>query len=359
MRLNTICPYFTMFPVDFPFQHLSKASSSDWVLDPFCGRGTTNFAARLRGIRSYGTDTSPIACSISAAKFVNASPKEIIHLCSSLLKENPESDNVPEGRFWDLCYHPATLSQLCVLRDAFMEECSTDEAIALRAILLGILHGPKTKTLPSYLSNQMPRTYSTKPEYSVKYWEKHALNPEKIDLLDVVSRRANYYLKLLPPSVEGGVLRNDSRQPLPSHPDEGFNWIITSPPYFGMKTYVQDQWLRNWFLGGPDSIDYTINGQLIHTSKEIFAMELAAVWKNMASVCAPDAKMAIRFGALPSYGCDPYELLHESIEQANCGWEESFFTNAVVPKKGRRQSDQFGGNMGTAREEIDYYATLT
>ena len=48
-----------MFPLKFPFKHLSRASKEDWVLDPFCGRGTTNFAARLLGLNSVGIDSSP------------------------------------------------------------------------------------------------------------------------------------------------------------------------------------------------------------------------------------------------------------------------------------------------------------
>ena len=44
--LNGICPYFTMFPLDFPLGILGRrAKPDDRVLDPFCGRGTTNFAA--------------------------------------------------------------------------------------------------------------------------------------------------------------------------------------------------------------------------------------------------------------------------------------------------------------------------
>ena len=49
--LNAICPYFTMFPLTFPLavRH-RRARCGEWVLDPFCGRGTTNYAARLVGL---------------------------------------------------------------------------------------------------------------------------------------------------------------------------------------------------------------------------------------------------------------------------------------------------------------------
>ena len=44
---NAICPYYTMFPLEFPMHLLRKhKASSPTVYDPFCGRGTTIYAAR-------------------------------------------------------------------------------------------------------------------------------------------------------------------------------------------------------------------------------------------------------------------------------------------------------------------------
>jgi hypothetical protein len=39
------CPYYTMFPLDFPLAWLRRARPGEWVLDPFCGRGTTLYCA--------------------------------------------------------------------------------------------------------------------------------------------------------------------------------------------------------------------------------------------------------------------------------------------------------------------------
>lgn len=69
-RLNTICPYYTMYPLQFPLRVLRDAQPKKWVLDPFCGRGTTNFAARLLGMNTVGFDTSPIAVAIASAKLL-------------------------------------------------------------------------------------------------------------------------------------------------------------------------------------------------------------------------------------------------------------------------------------------------
>ena len=51
----------------------------------------------------------------------------------------------------------------------------------------------------------------------------------------------------------------------PETPETRFDWVITSPPYYGMRTYIPDQWLRNWFVGGPDAVDYTNRDQVVHS----------------------------------------------------------------------------------------------
>ena len=68
-----------MYPLDFPLRILTKtARPKEWVLDPFCGRGTTNFAARLLGLPSIGVDSSPIAVAIATAKLVRVSAAAVV-----------------------------------------------------------------------------------------------------------------------------------------------------------------------------------------------------------------------------------------------------------------------------------------
>jgi len=78
---NAICPYYTMFPLEFPMRHLRKhKAQSPTVYDPFCGRGTTIYAARKLGLRSYGLDTSPIAAAIAQAKLASAELENVMAL---------------------------------------------------------------------------------------------------------------------------------------------------------------------------------------------------------------------------------------------------------------------------------------
>lgn len=359
VRLNTICPYFTMFPLSFPYKALHKAKKTDLVYDPFCGRGTTNYAARLLGVESYGADSNPVACAIAQAKLVSVKSKDVTERCISILQDGP-TNVIPVGEFWEWAYHPATLESICKLRDYFLSLPNLDNVdIALRAIVLGILHGPKMKSQQSYLSNQMPRTFATKPDYSVAYWQKHEMQPEEVNLLEIVRRRSTYiFNELLPPKMQGKIVLGDSRT-LKRVINRKFNWVITSPPYYGMHTYEQDQWLRNWFLGGLSKVDYSNDLQLKHWSEKGFVEDLSKVWANAAKKSNPNAKLIIRFGALPSKSeKTPTQLIKESLKLSDCGWKINTIRSAGEPKPANRQATQFRSATGNYVEEIDVYSNL-
>ncbi|MDR6860238.1 hypothetical protein [Variovorax guangxiensis] len=61
----------------------------------------------------------------------------------------------------------------------------SDTTVVLRAAMLGCLHGPLNKSPErrSYFSNQMPRTFSAKPSYSLRYWSEHKTQPPDVAVL--------------------------------------------------------------------------------------------------------------------------------------------------------------------------------
>lgn len=357
VRLNSICPYFTMFPLTFPYRVLSHARKGESVFDPFCGRGTTNYAARLLGLSSYGVDSNPVAHAIAQSKLISIKSKEVISVCENILMTIEPTD-IPIGEFWQWAYDADTLVDICKIR-AYLNSKKrlTKAEIVLRAIILGVLHGPLMKEQSSYLSNQMPRTFSTKPDYSVRYWKKHSLVPPKVDTLSIVKRKSVYiFNEHLPKKGFGKIILGDSRK-VNGIFNEKFDWIITSPPYYGMSTYGQDQWLRNWFLGGSEHVDYTSKTQLKHWSEKAFVKDLSLVWKNAAMKSNPGAKLVIRFGSLPSKSDKtPSELLKESL--ADCGWKLSTIHKAGKPIDFKRQANQFKNTTGKYIEEIDAFAIL-
>lgn len=348
-----------MFPLDFPLNILKRrAQEDDIVLDPFCGRGTTNFAARLVGLRSLGVDSSPVAAAITASKLVTVSVDEILDEARRILMEHV-AHHIPASEFWQWAFHPAVLDALCRFREAFLEDCITDARIALRGIVLGALHGPKQKTLSSYFSNQCPRTYAPKPAYAVRFWQCRKLVPEPVDVINVIERRARRYYGTLSNNT-GAVRLADSRDAeslKPETPDTRFDWVITSPPYYGMRTYLPDQWLRNWFVGGPDAVDYTNLNQVVHSSPEDFAADLRQVWRNAENVCSGEAKMVIRFGGITDRRANPLDLIKNSLDES--GWHIRTIRQAGSATEGKRQANSFLRKKTDPLVEYDVWTIKT
>lgn len=354
------CPYYTMFPLDFPLEHLKKARPGDWVLDPFCGRGTTLYAARLLGLPAAGVDVSPVAVAIAGAMLAHASVESVVGLCSEILHSYPVPRDVPEGEFWELAYHPRTLEEICRLREALLADCADSARYLLRLIMLGRLHGPLTKSKPSYFSNQMPRTFAPKPAYAVRFWRKRGFVPPEVNLLEVLQRKAPVYLNGMPSPVKGCVAVGDSREFDFLKLGGPYRWVVTSPPYFGMRSYVPDQWLRWWFLGGPPMVDYRYERQIGKGSFESFALNLRQVWKNVAQACKPGGFLVVRFGVLPSARRreDPEALLCETLRETP--WKVLEVRPAGSAEKGKRQARQFFDKRSVRKAaiEVDLIAKL-
>src|SRR5262249_11467719 len=137
-----------------------------------------------------------------------------------------------------------------------------------------------------------------------------------------------------------------------------FDLVLTSPPYLGMRTYWPDQWLRNWFLGGPPFVEYARQDQITSQEQEKFTNDLAEVWKESARVCRPRARLVARVGALPSYSSDPAALIKESIRRADSGWTAQTIVPAGSAPDGRRQADQFRARQTDSIAEIDIHCRL-
>src|SRR6266436_4359186 len=299
-RLNAICPYFTMYPLDFPLRILAaETGRNKWVFDPFCGRGTTNLAARLKGLPTVGVDSSPVAVSIAEAKVASASPRSVLNAAMEILKYSPAPRKVPRSPFWHWAFEENTLIDLCRLREELLYDCVSPSRKILRAILLGALHGPLCKSQPSYFSNQCPRTFAPKPAYALRYWKKHKMRPPTVELLSVIRRRAERFLSPILPKASGAILLRDSRTWSDRNFENRFSWVITSPPYYGMRTYIPDQWLRSWFVGGDSEVEYLARSSDLHHSGPIaFSAQLRSVWLNAARMSKPDARLVCRFGGI-------------------------------------------------------------
>lgn len=351
--LNAICPYYAMFPLEFPMRILQNVPRDYVVADPFCGRGTTNFAAQMLGMRSYGIDTSPVAIAIARSKCSNADIGEVLDLAKNLINSAPPKE-IPKGVFWKHAFHPSTLKQVCGLREGLQRK-SSQTAILLRALALGCLHGPRNKTIDTlaYFSNQMPRTFASKPDYAVRFWTKNGMVPPKVDVISVLKRKGNRSLGNLvdAPGAPRNIKQGDaSKRCSFKHITEDIDIVVTSPPYYGLQTYVEDQWLRNWFVGGPPNVPYGAKTGLKQTTQSDFATALGRVWVQLASKSSVDARLVIRFGSVGSRDVDAKGLLKESLRIS-----DKWRVYRTVPIQHASESRRQATAMGTQSQPLAEY----
>jgi hypothetical protein len=350
-----------MFPLEYPLRVL-KGHRKDMpiIMDPFCGRGTTLFAARQLGLAALGIDSSPVAIAIAQSKLCRVNVNKTLKIAKSYI-ETDLTGKMPTSEFFQHAFSPSVLKQICAIREGLLGvDDETDTTVLLRAAMLGCLHGERSKRTEtqSYFSNQMPRTFATKPGYSVRYWKDKGLIPPNIDVINVLSRKLS---RIKSSDILASVSHTDARLGDSRLPDSlpinscNFSLVITSPPYYGMKTYVEDQWLRNWFLGGPDHVQqYCDVEQLPHKGKDVFAESLGSVWKNMARTNADSLHMYIRFGIIPSAKLDPKELVRNSLESSGIKWRVVSTRKAATASSGRRQADYMLVNS-VAATEYDFH----
>ena len=358
--LNAICPYFTMFPLEFPLHILRRrARGAKAVCDPYCGRGTTLYAARQRGVRAFGLDSSPVAVAISRAKLARFCVDSSLALAREILLSQPEV-TLPQGLFWKHAFHDNTLRDLCRLRAGLMRVGDTDASVVLRATVLGILHGPHTK-VGSYLSNQMPRTFAPKPDYALRFWQKRELQAVKVDVVTAVERKLRRMARGAYRECSGAwrdvhcenSVQESAYDSMPREVDT----VITSPPYYGMRTYVQDQWLRHWFLGGPSRVDYAHSSDLLSSKPTEFSASLGRTWGHIAQRVKGGLHLFVRFGAIPSRPIDSRRMLFESLEASGARWKVVSVRRANTAAAGKRQVVQMRTH-GAAVDEIDVHAAL-
>jgi hypothetical protein len=295
-RFHAICPYFAMFPEDFVKRHLVWSEPGQWVFDPFCGRGTTNFESLLNDRRSAGCDTNPVAVCISTAK-CNPPPKiDLLRRLEQLADEflaGPFED-LPE--FFNHCFHTKTLEYLLYLKSALKWETDPRDAF-LAALILGCLHGESHRS-ERYFSNRMPRTISTKPDYSVRWWQQHQLQAPERDVFRILHSEVDYRYQSPAPELTAPIRRGDARKASALFPElkSAVKLVITSPPYLDTTSFLEDQWLRLWFLGGPLRPRKDPESDDRHTSAERYWRFLEEAWLGLRDLLAPGARLIVRIG---------------------------------------------------------------
>ena len=355
-RFHGLCPFFAMFPESFAERWIDRVSSrNDTILDPFCGRGTAPFQAILMDRSAVACDINPVAYCITRAK-TNPPLQSVVRRRLTVLEKAFDSAEWESWRrclprFFRVGYSPRTLRQILYLRSCLKWRTSDTDCM-IAALCLGSLHGESEKS-PSYFSNQMPRTISTKPEYSIRFWQKHRYKAPKRDVFDLLRKRLDYRYESPLPERRAGVYLDDMRN-LPSRlkgKTDSIRCVITSPPYLNVTSFEEDQWLRLWFLGGAPRPTYgQVSRDDRHERREAYWAFILDMWRALARILASDSDIVLRIGGK---GFDPDEIVAGLQGTSLIARRHVELIHREVSSIRRRQTDSFRPGSKGCRFEVD------
>ena len=350
-----------MFPPGFVRRHLGTLTNpGDIVLDPFSGRGTTLLESLLFGRNALAVDINPVAACVTGAKARVPSLAAIQSRLVELEIEFRQSriDDLDEERrslppFFTRAFNYWTLREILLLRRR-LDWTRSDVDRFIAALALGSLHGEMNKS-SSYFSNQMPRTISTKPNYSILYWRNRGLRPQRRRVFEILRNRSRFRLEEGAPTLTGLTLQADARQT--TRLLEGWRGrvqaVITSPPYLNVTSFEEDQWLRLWFLGGPPKPTYgRLSKDDRYSRPDSYWRFLADAWQGVAPLLTKGGYIACRIGGnrqgVNSLGRGMVATICSAIPTA------TLVHDPVVSAPLQRQTDNFRPGTKGISAEADF-----
>jgi hypothetical protein len=139
------------------------------------------------------------------------------------------------------------------------------------------------------------------------------------------------------------------------------NAVITSPPYFDVTNFEEDQWLRLWFLGYAPRPTYRdiSRDDRYRTERELslYWEFLAAVWKGIKPLLARSAVIVCRLGAKSISQPVLTRRLTTSLREAFP--KGGLVEDPVRSEVRNRQRDLFQPGTEGCLFEVDYVFSVT
>ena len=298
-----------------------------WLLDPYCGTGTSLVEASLFGMHSVGCDINPLVRLIATAKStpvcLSALDETLSELKKNLFQIQYLESNVPD----------APIPNIPNLTYWFSEE-----VIRTLAYLRTEISHVQDKALQNFIRIAFSETvrevsYTRNGEFKLYRMPENKLKDFKPDVFGIFSKKLSRnrhglaaYLekrKNVKASVSGA---NTVQGELPiSRPPEGYDMVITSPPYgdshttvaYGQFSRLAAEWIGlpnarkvdKLAMGGMRSKEMLMSSPVssaiekIHLIDEKRAREVSAFYidlrrsiSSVAQVCSPHATICYVVG---------------------------------------------------------------
>ena len=239
---------------------------SKFLLDPFCGSGTSLVEARIAGLSATGFDLNPAARLIARSKTRNYDIDQLTSFVSSLYKPIESLDSVRLDR----AIEDSGFSEDAI-RSWFPEETIVEVASFLD-VIDELSYGQEDLarfakiSLSDCLRKVSFQRMNEWKNYRIEGWREKmdieaAIQPLRKPLekklesnllgaIDFMSRLENSGITESVVKVED--FNSVDSAMFPNSPDGGFDLVVTSPPYGDSQTtvaYEQFSWFANVWLG--------------------------------------------------------------------------------------------------------------
>ena len=236
------------FPPHLVQQYLETfcVDQTSFVLDPFCGTGTTNVECKKHGVSSWGIEASPLTHFVSKTKCVWANDtfnflntaKQIALAATRTINSLPKPRTLSEAQTSlilknSICEQP--LSSTLVLRDSIRAANSPFEDYYLLALAKHIVY--------SYSNLKFG------PEVGISRKKKESVDVVEIWLSEVERMETDLEYWKHHSSTFADISLGDARS-IPKRDYIGkVDCVITSPPYPNEKDYSRTTRLESVILG--------------------------------------------------------------------------------------------------------------
>ena len=260
--------------------NLLGLEAGHWILDPFCGSGTTLLEAAHIGWNSVGLDVNPLGVLIANAKVaaIKTNPRvlaaEAEALISRLEKQSSSVDvnwreQLPNSEYLENWFTEPVLTQLAIILGN-IDKVATPKLQAIFRVVLSDVCREVSLQDPGDL--RIRRRKNPEATYAVIAIFVDSLR-SKISLI----QRARRHLSLKKAKQKAFIA--DARFSPSGHrfiSDSGtklFDAAITSPPYATALPYIDTQRLSLCLLGLIDSREIRITEKMLIGNREISDLE--------------------------------------------------------------------------------------
>lgn len=209
--------------------------SGGWLLDPYCGTGTSLVEASLFGMHSIGCDINPLVRLIATSKLIPASLPTIdrnvreLYVAMSRIKRSVPTRTIPDVTNLNFWFADDVIKRLAFLRASIADiKDSASRNFAWVAF-------SETVREASYTRKGEFKLYRIPPQRLENF------NPEVFAIFDKkLSRNRQGLMHYLAArkKVKASVVEKNSIQGSLPRPTAGYDLVITSPPYGDAQTTV-------------------------------------------------------------------------------------------------------------------------